>query len=1049
MSESGSVQLQADAPVFVPGQVSASQNQARIPLRQRKRRMSKSTAADLPTRIHEDIDNGNYECMICSNEIYRNSKIWDCSDCWSVFHISCIKKWASSEGSAIQQRREEDGSLPPPRQWRCPGCNLPKDEKPNNLMFTCWCTKEVDPKSLPGLPPFSCGQTCARDHILPKDCPHPCHLSCHAGPCPPCPQMGPTQSCFCGRESHTRKCVDTDYKNGWSCGQVCGEMMPCGEHFCDRPCHEGLCGACEVRVEARCYCGQVEKNILCCDREDEKKSRRTYKTEAGEEIKEEWTAVFHCANTCGRLFDCGVHACEKACHVQDEATSHCPRSPDIITHCPCGKTPLADLTERVRTSCTDKIQPCKRACEKELPCGHKCEKICHIGDCPPCLLKMSINCRCGRTSVRTICHQGDIEPPECMRTCKATLNCGRHECGEHCCTGEKKAADRQKRKPRALNAGPAPNDFEAEHICTRICGRLLKCKNHTCPELCHRGPCKSCREAVFDEIACNCGRTVLQPPLPCGTLPPPCTFPCERERDCGHAQVPHNCHQDAEQCPPCPYLTTKRCLCGKDELKNQPCSSKNVRCGKICGRRLKCGYHHCRKTCHKPGECEDAGQSCQQNCGKEKTCSHPCEYKCHVPSICKEDKPCQHKIFITCDCQRIKQEIKCGATRSAPGNASKSLKCDDECARLERNRRLALALNVDPETRQDDHIPYAAETLNMYLETPAWCQTQEKVLRAFAADPDQKRKRFEPMKTRQRAFIHSLAEDFGFDTESADPEPHRHVAVFKTPRFVMAPMKTLGECARIRQIQRQVQLGSATRSTATIVSKEAPKLSNVVGEPFNAWLISNARFGLTIEDLRAAITPALSTSPTLKDGVEISFLPSEDIVLHPSPSHPFATPKTLEDHLTFLKEPLARALAGPPYLGRVQLARVDDSLNILRRESDDAKSSGWSQVAKAAAAPRRAPVESGVKVSRNNFAVFETAAARAAKKKKVPKIEREPTVDDWETAELEDEERERRAASGDEGGDGEVAEVDGGNADVAKVDEQVSVPADGGRCANQ
>jgi transcriptional repressor NF-X1 len=507
--------------------------------------------------------------------------------------------------------------------------------------------------------------------------------------------------------------------------------------------------------------------------------------------------------------------------------------------------------------------------------------------------------------------------------------------------------------------------------------------------------------------------------------------------------VPHNCHQDDENCPKCPFLTTKPCLCGKDQLKNQPCWLQDVRCGKICGRRLKCGFHHCRKTCHKPGECEDAGQSCQQNCGKEKTCTHPCEYKCHVPSICKEDKPCQHKIFITCDCQRIKQEAKCGATRSNAGNGTKSLKCDDECSRLERNRKLALALNIDPDNRQDDHIPYQAETLNMYLESPTWAQAQEKELRAFAIDPELKRKRFEPMKTRQRAFLHSLAEDFGFDTESMDPEPHRHVAVFKTPRFVMAPMKTLAECARIRQIQRamtQQAANEALKAKAT-ASSASGKASNIVGDPFNAFLVSNARFGLTVEELRSALTPTL-TLPSTAVQLDISFLPSEDIVLLPT-GHTFPTSRALEDHLTTLKTSLAKSLAGPPFLGRLQLCRVDDSLNILRRESDEA-TGGWSQVAKAAAAPKRAPLESGLKVTRGGFAVFETAAARAKKegassggengeKRKKVALKRQVTVeDDWEAAQLRDEERERAANSAEQSGDEVVAD---GAASASEVPE--------------
>ncbi|KAF1984585.1 hypothetical protein K402DRAFT_336213 [Aulographum hederae CBS 113979] len=1001
--------LQADAPAFQPGQPiipraqppRAPRGQAQQP---RKRRMSKSSAPDLPTRVHEDIDCGNYECVICTNEIMRNSKAWSCRTCWTVMHFSCIKKWSLNEGSAMARQQASDGEMPPPRQWRCPGCNLPKDAIPSSP--TCWCEKETDIRSTSGLPPFSCGQTCSRAHVLPKSCPHPCPDICHAGPCPPCQQMGPSQSCFCGQQSVSRRCVDTDYEKGWSCGEVCGEMMPCGEHFCDRPCHEGLCGACEVVLNEKCYCGQVEKELLCCDKQDEVISRkRLQPDEDGSPRTEEWTGSFECGNTCERDFDCGKHQCQKPCHTQDEETPHCPRSPDVVSHCPCGKTPLLEITNKPRTSCEDSIPNCKQPCLKALSCGHPCQQICHSGECRPCLATVPIACRCGRTTSSTLCHQGSEEHPQCMRTCRATLNCGRHVCDERCCTGEKKAAERRatKRKPRALDSAPqrVENDVEAEHICTRVCGRPLKCGTHVCEELCHRGPCGSCREAIFDELSCHCGRTVLQPPLPCGTQPPPCRFKCERPKACGHPQVDHNCHLDNESCPKCPFLTTKPCLCGKNQLKNQPCWLTEARCGELCNRTLKCGAHRCRKQCHRPGECEDQGGRCPQVCGKtKKLCGHPCSDLCHSPSACKEDQPCQYKTFITCECQRIKQETRCNASKHSAGNTEKTLKCDDECARLERNRKLALAFDIDPENHKNDHVPYSAETLDMYASHGVWASAQEKELRNFAADADQRRLRFKPMKRPQRKFLHSLADDFGFDSESMDPEPHRHVAIFKTPRFVMAPMKTLAECARIRNVQRSMAAASAPAAAPA-----EKKRSNLVEDPYNAFLVTNARFGLTLEELRAAVRPVLGESG--KD-LDISFLLSEEVVMRYTTSTASSNDRDLEANLQAQKPALLKAVASYAF-GTLQLCRVDSSLNVLRRESDEASSGGWSQVAaRAASSAMRRPQPTPVGV-KSSFTVLSTAGSKKGKKHKAAE---ENVVDDWEQAELMEEEREKAEASG-------------------------------------
>ena len=988
--------LLADAPEFHPGQQhqsrvkkvrenqdapAASGNVPNKGSHHRRASELKSTAPDIATRTHEDISSSLYECPICTSEIGRKSKVWSCKTCWTVFHLTCIKKWSTNEGSTLNQQHNQDGELPPPRQWRCPGCNLPKDVLPTS--YTCWCEKEFDPRSISGIPPHSCGQTCGKPRILPKKCPHPCELLCHAGPCPPCTHMGPTQSCFCGKNSTSKRCVDTQYDTGWNCDEVCGDLMPCGIHTCQKLCHEGLCGACEVEVSSRCYCGKVARGIPCCERSEEKPS---------ESLVEDWIGSFGCGSVCRREYDCGNHNCGMSCHPQKTKPAHCPRSPDVVKHCPCGKTVLDDISSVSRQSCADPIPNCNKQCAKRLACGHPCQQICHSGPCMPCLLTVPISCRCGRVQTSTICHQGHEQQPQCSRPCKATLNCGRHECGERCCPGERRASERQatKRKLRPLGAPRVlDNEIEAEHICTRPCGRPLKCGNHTCPELCHKGACGGCREAIFDEIGCHCGKTVLQPPLPCGTRPPPCRFDCERPKSCGHPVISHNCHGDEVSCPKCPYLLEKPCMCGKKLLKNQPCWLMDARCGEICGKKLKCGSHFCRKPCHRSGECEDTRVTCQQACGKPKrVCGHPCEEKCHAPSACKEDKLCQNKMFITCDCQHLKQEIKCNASKNGEGNSKKSLSCDDECARLERNRKLALALNIDPEAHKDDHVPYSAETLRMFRENVKWSQEQEREFRVFAADEAEKRLRFKPMPSHQRAFLHSVAEDFGLDSESMDPEPHRHVAIFKTPRFVMAPMKTLAECVRIRL--------NAEQAAASRLEEQRRLRSN--NEAYNGFILTRPRFGLTIEELRSELSSQLQSIPGF--AFDISFLPSEEIVLRARPASASIDMQIplIEAAVKAMKPAVASTISTKALAATCQLCSSDASLNVLRRELDGSESvDGWSRVAAKAAAPRTAPRLVGVG-EKSPYTVLGSRLKDA--KRKQEELEKakaeELLADDWE-----------------------------------------------------
>jgi transcriptional repressor NF-X1 len=375
--------------------------------------------------------------------------------------------------------------------------------------------------------------------------------------------------------------------------------------------------------------------------------------------------------------------------------------------------------------------------------------------------------------------------------------------------------------------------------------------------------------------------------------------------------------------------------------------------------------------------------------------------------MCKEEKPCQQKIFVTCECQRIKQEAKCAASRQGDGNTKKTLKCDEECARLERNHKLALALNVDPE-HQNDHVPYSADTLNMYQQNSTWAATHEKQLRLFAADPEAKRFRFKPMQRHQRAFVHSLAEDFGFDTESMDPEPHRHVAIFKTPRFVMAPMKTLAECARTRQVQRPIP-APVPATTSTL----RPKPSNTTGDPYNAFLVTNPRFALTIEEVSTVVKSVLAKTSFSLD-LEVSFLPSEAVTLKPPLVARLNTDeRTMQKQLESIQEPLSQAFTANK-IGKVQLARLDASLNILRKESDVGPGSGWSTVAAAKSAPLRQVARGTAFGNKGGFAVLSLSSNKKKKAKEV-------VVEDWEAAEEQEEEKEMKAS-----GSGAVSENEGG-----------------------
>lgn len=117
-----------------------------------------------------------------------------------------------------------------------------------------------------------------------------------------------------------------------------------------------------------------------------------------------------------------------------------------------------------------------------------------------------------------------------------------------------------------------------------------------------------CPRGVFEELVCLCGRTVLEPPIQCGTRLR-CVYPCARPAPaCGHPHVPHACHEgvviagadtadeglglvgegegegSVGACLPCPFLTEKVCACGKKRVGNVRCSQERVSCGSVCGK---------------------------------------------------------------------------------------------------------------------------------------------------------------------------------------------------------------------------------------------------------------------------------------------------------------------------------------------------------------------------------------------------------------------------------------------------------------------------------
>eukprot|EP01090_Pellita_catalonica_P007580 TRINITY_DN1816_c0_g2_i1.p1 TRINITY_DN1816_c0_g2~~TRINITY_DN1816_c0_g2_i1.p1 ORF type:complete len:808 (+),score=106.91 TRINITY_DN1816_c0_g2_i1:2-2425(+) len=553
-----------------------------------------------------------------------------------------------------------------------------------------------------------------------------------------------------------------------------------------------------------CYCGKTARQGRCGTGDlylvpdNNEENRKRY---------------FSCDQECGKLLSCGEHKCQARCHKGPCAS--CVLMPENVLYCPCGKMILETFLEKPRTKCTDPIPTCTNKCNKLLNCKiHRCPETCHTGDCPECLTgSQKIKCRCGRRGKKFKCSEvvefytkypgakvsgytPGVEPLfSCEKLCKAQRSCKRHPCGIKCCP-----------KTRAA------------HLCHNICGKLLKCGKHYCNELCHASKCKRCTVRSVEELTCSCGKTVLYPPITCGTPPPNCNYFCGRASTCGHKVVQHKCHTDKVPCPPCTQLVERWCM-GKHVLRqNIMCHLSDISCGKRCLKMMPCGEHKCQRYCHK-GKCvvspkkkpkklqvktvekeeeeeeraeeeeeesnneakakekeaeDSTPSSCNQQCLRPLSgCEHKCKALCHPGTPCP-DIPCNSITDVYCPCKRIKAHHVCFNV------AKNQLECNSECAKQKRIKAFALAIEKRREaedlerkhgTRKDGAEYFPLSLIVSASKKPEFADyVENELLKLFETDNTRSFKenqiKFPIMEVEQREFVHALAAVYGLESKS-------------------------------------------------------------------------------------------------------------------------------------------------------------------------------------------------------------------------------------------------------------------------------------------
>lgn len=371
----------------------------------------------------------------------------------------------------------------------------------------------------------------------------------------------------------------------------------------------------------------------------------------------------------------------------------------------------------------------------------------------------------------------------CKKRCTKKRNCGKHKCNQECC-------------------------IDIDHICPLPCTFTLSCGKHKCEQTCHKGRCQPCYRSSFDELHCECGANVIYPPVPCGTKRPSCEKPCTRRHQCNH-QVLHNCHSTS-LCPPCMIQTAKFCYGKHEQRRTIPCSQEGFSCGMPCNKPSDCKRHKCIKPCH-DGLCLIEGEICKQNCTTLRTiCGHKCNAPCHEGTC--PDIACKENVEVVCQCGNRKQIRTCHdfsndyrriATAQLASsmqemqrgnsvdlcdilgpikiNNNKTLECNDDCKLLERNRRLAIGLQIrNPDLASKIRTNYSDFLKGWAKKDPVLMRNiHDKLTELVKLSKESKQRSrshsFPTMNREKRQVVHEMCGMFGLDSIAYDAEPNRNV----------------------------------------------------------------------------------------------------------------------------------------------------------------------------------------------------------------------------------------------------------------------------------
>ncbi|KAE8714837.1 NF-X1-type zinc finger protein NFXL2 [Hibiscus syriacus] len=299
-----------------------------------------------------------------------------CAPCPLMVTISCACGETFFEvpcGTEMDQK-------PPKCRKLCkitPLCRHASNSKPHRCHYgpcpQCRALCEVE---------YPCGHKCNLRCHGPKPPPNPeftlkpkkkksyLQPGCTPGtPCPPCPELV-WRPCV-GEHMGAERMMVCSNTTRFSCDNLCGNLLPCGNHYCTKTCHP---------LETQPSSSGHHKRSETCE---------------------------ECRLPCEkeRMPKCS-HPCPLQCHPGE-----CPPCKVLVKRsCHCGAMVHAfeciyynNLSEKDQVA----ARSCGGPCHRKLPnCTHLCPEICHVDKCPApdkCSKKVTVRCKCQTLKKEWIC----------------------------------------------------------------------------------------------------------------------------------------------------------------------------------------------------------------------------------------------------------------------------------------------------------------------------------------------------------------------------------------------------------------------------------------------------------------------------------------------------------------------------------------------------------------------------------------------------------------------------------------------------------------------